>query len=47
MYTADKPDLGMQYWPMVADYARHQYGGLVNMPKYGIFSRETSELIPV
>ena len=39
-YTAVKQDLGMHYWPMVTEYARRQCGGLVNMPKYDIFSGE-------
>ena len=40
VYTATDLDLGMQYCPMVIKYARGQYRGLINMPKYGIFSGE-------
>ena len=39
-YTAVEHDLGRQYQTMVAEYARCQYRGLVNMSKYGIFSGE-------
>ena len=40
VYTAAKQDLGMHYQPMVTEYGRNQYRGLVNIPKYGIFSME-------
>ena len=36
VYTASEQDLGMPYQPVVVEYARSQYGGLVNIPKYGI-----------
>ena len=37
VYTAAEQDLGMHNWPLVAEFAGNQYGGLVNMPKYNIF----------
>ena len=40
MYTAAIQDLGILHQPMVAKYACTKYGGLMNMPKYGIFSGE-------
>ena len=36
--TAATQELGIPYHPMVAEYAQGQYGGLINMPKYSIFS---------
>ena len=40
VYTAAVQDLEILYQPMVAKYAQAKYGGLVTMPKYGIFSRD-------
>ena len=43
VYTSAEQDLGMHYRPVVTEYARNQYGGLMNIPKYGIFSEETPQ----
>ena len=40
VYTAATQDLGINYQPMVVEYAKGQYTGLANIPKYGIFSGE-------
>ena len=36
VYTAAEQDLGILDQPVVAEYGRSSYGGLINIPKYGI-----------
>ena len=43
VYTAAAQHLGIPYQPMVFDYAWGQYGELVKMPKYGVFSGEPTK----
>ena len=40
VYTEAMNDLGIPYQPMIAGYVWDQYGCLMNMAKYGIFSKE-------